>query len=99
MEKIITCPITRELFSDPVIAPDGQTYERFAIDEWLRVNKRSPLTNLYMERNLIPNITVRQMVSEYIASKNKKKSIKNKKIVSLPNFSENTFYQLLKQNT
>ena len=31
----LTCPITCELFIDPVIAADGTTYERSAIEEWM----------------------------------------------------------------
>eukprot|EP00193_Tetraselmis_chui_P006265 CAMPEP_0177759868 /NCGR_PEP_ID=MMETSP0491_2-20121128/4959_1 /TAXON_ID=63592 /ORGANISM="Tetraselmis chuii, Strain PLY429" /LENGTH=50 /DNA_ID=CAMNT_0019275721 /DNA_START=133 /DNA_END=282 /DNA_ORIENTATION=- len=29
------CPIVGEVFTDPVIAPDGNTYERSAILEWI----------------------------------------------------------------
>ena len=31
----ITCPITLEPFSDPVVAADGNIYEKQAIEEWL----------------------------------------------------------------
>ena len=36
----LTCPITRELMVDPVIAADEHTYERAAITTWLRTNNR-----------------------------------------------------------
>jgi hypothetical protein len=39
------CPITREPMEDPVICTDGHTYEREAIEMWLRNNSRSPKTN------------------------------------------------------
>ena len=40
------CPITRALMADPVIASDGHTYERQAIEEWLEQPfPRSPMTN------------------------------------------------------
>jgi hypothetical protein len=29
------CPITRKLMEDPVIAADGHTYSRSAIEEWI----------------------------------------------------------------
>ena len=29
------CPITQERFFDPVVAADGHTYERIAIERWL----------------------------------------------------------------
>ena len=38
------CPITQEVFVDPVIAPDGHTYERHAIKKWIKKNPISPQT-------------------------------------------------------
>jgi hypothetical protein len=38
------CPITFELIRKPVIDPDGRTYERDAISNWIRVNGKSPVT-------------------------------------------------------
>lgn len=42
--ETLTCPITLELFRDPVIAGDGHTYERKAIIKWLNMYGTSPLT-------------------------------------------------------
>ena len=40
------CPITQELFVDPVICADGNTYERSALEKWFNHGKRtSPTTN------------------------------------------------------
>jgi len=36
------CPLTRAVFSDPVKAPDGVTYEREAISMWLLRSRLSP---------------------------------------------------------
>merc|ERR1712232_492134 len=59
MEAFV-CPITRETMTDPVICADGHTYERTAIEHWLRNNSRSPKTNQHlMSRNLIPNHALR----------------------------------------
>ncbi|GMH69495.1 hypothetical protein TrRE_jg392, partial [Triparma retinervis] len=56
----IICPITRCPFDDPVIASDGFTYEREAIEQWLRGNNRSPQTNQMLpNRLLIPNKTLK----------------------------------------
>lgn len=38
------CPITQELMVDPVIAPDGNTFEREAILNWIRANGTNPVT-------------------------------------------------------
>lgn len=43
LSKNLTCPITHELFVEPVLAEDGNTYERGAIIQWLETNKKSPL--------------------------------------------------------
>jgi hypothetical protein len=59
------CPITLDLMTDPVIAPDGHTYERSAIENWLKINKTSPVTNLPLSsNNLIPNIALRSTIEE-----------------------------------
>lgn len=36
LEERLTCPIAQELLSDPVRAADGNTYERSAIERWMR---------------------------------------------------------------
>ena len=59
----IICPITRCPFDDPVIASDGFTYEREAIEQWLRGNNRSPQTNQMLpNRLLIPNKTLKSQL-------------------------------------
>ncbi|CAF2667641.1 unnamed protein product [Rotaria sp. Silwood2] len=50
----LRCPITHNVFQDPVICSDGHTYERQAITEWLRLHKKSPMTQQPM------NITTSQ---------------------------------------
>ncbi len=40
----LICPITWEIFRDPVIATDGHVYEREAITTWILQNGTSPLT-------------------------------------------------------
>jgi hypothetical protein len=31
----LSCPISFELMTDPVVADDGHTYQRYAIEEWI----------------------------------------------------------------
>ncbi len=57
------CPITLQVMRDPVIGPDGHTYERSAISEWLAYNDTSPVTRQRMQgTNLIPNIALRNLI-------------------------------------
>lgn len=59
--EAFVCPITHERLRDPVVAADGYTYERVAIESWLSRNSTSPLTNLELEdKVLIPNLTLAQ---------------------------------------
>mmetsp|Transcript_21603 Transcript_21603/g.46544 ORF Transcript_21603/g.46544 Transcript_21603/m.46544 type:complete len:271 (-) Transcript_21603:174-986(-) len=53
------CPITCELPIDPVIAEDGRTYERSAIEAHIHRQgdrTRSPMTNQPMGARLVPNL-------------------------------------------
>ena len=68
-EEGTICPITRIPFEDPVIASDGFTYEREAIEQWLRSNNRSPQTNQVLtSRILIPNRTLRSQLETTTAT-------------------------------
>eukprot|EP00966_Prymnesium_polylepis_P230158 5325641-Prymnesium_polylepis.1 len=60
------CPIIRELFTDPVVAADGFTYERSAIEHWLREHDSSPNTNVRLaHKELVPNVSLRILAKEY----------------------------------
>jgi hypothetical protein len=32
----LSCPISMQLMTDPVVADDGHTYERHAIEAWIK---------------------------------------------------------------
>jgi serine/threonine protein kinase len=65
----LLCPLTLDLFRDPVVAQDGHTYERNAIEEWIRKNGTSPLTRQPLSiQHLIPNITVKKIVDSFETS-------------------------------
>ena len=60
------CPITLQIMQDPVITADGHTYEREAIEEWLRTRTTSPSTGAPLpHRVLTPSIALRQLIAEY----------------------------------
>jgi hypothetical protein len=63
---IFFCPITHELMVDPVIDPDGNSYERHAIEDWLQQNGTSPITRAHLAAaDLRPNRALKQAIDEY----------------------------------
>lgn len=47
-----------------MIAADGFTYERSAIEAWLKNNDRSPMTNAVLpNKNLSPNIVIKNIIT------------------------------------
>ena len=62
MSSDLECPITGEMFVDPVSTMDGQTYERSAIERWFREGHRtSPATGGSLSSlTLIPNIAIKR---------------------------------------
>jgi hypothetical protein len=62
------CAITLGVMRDPVIAADGHTYERSAIEQWFVSNVSSPKTGLPLHStNLISNIALRNTIQEFFA--------------------------------
>lgn len=60
------CPITYEVMTDPVILSDGHTYERTAIEEWLRNHNTSPLSNRRVSlADAKPNYTLRAAIERW----------------------------------
>ena len=47
------CPLSKRVMKDPVIDPEGNTYEREAIERWLRVQASSPITNAYLSLEML----------------------------------------------
>jgi len=67
----LMCPITQEIMSDPVIAEDGHSYERLALQRWFDEQQRqgkpctSPVTNTELQRScMITNHALRIMIDE-----------------------------------
>ena len=58
------CSITCEVMSDPVMAADGYSYERVAIEQWLATGAgTSPKTNELLENEkLLPNKALKALI-------------------------------------
>ena len=63
----LICPITQELMTDPVFTMDGQTYERTAIEAWLKTHDTAPATGKRLpSKKLVDNLSARGMVRELL---------------------------------
>jgi hypothetical protein len=59
----LLCPISHEVFVDPVTARDGHTYERAAIERWLQGSSRSPVSSeVFTDFTLVQSHMARAMI-------------------------------------
>ncbi|CAF0990373.1 unnamed protein product [Rotaria sordida] len=80
------CPITRELMTDPVIDPDGNSYERSAIEDWLKQHSTSPITRTPLRLNdLRPNRALRESIEEYRNKQSSSNTITKSKPITIVN--------------
>ncbi|KAG9442581.1 hypothetical protein H6P81_018435 [Aristolochia fimbriata] len=66
--KDFVCPITSQLFNDPVTLETGQTYERTAIQEWLeRGNTTCPITRQNLSATALPktNYVLKRLITSW----------------------------------
>jgi hypothetical protein len=67
----LCCPITGDVMVDPYIYPDGYTYDKEAIQTWLRQHSVSPFTRQRMAvGDGMPNRAIKTMIDELHASPN-----------------------------
>ncbi|KAL9240365.1 hypothetical protein vseg_014594 [Gypsophila vaccaria] len=60
------CPILQAVMEDPCVASDGYTYDRKAIELWVKDNDTSPTTNFPLaNKNLIPNYSLLYAIMEW----------------------------------
>jgi len=66
------CPISLQLMTRAVVAGDGFSYQREALDKWILRNRRkrkplrSPMTNAPMAPFYTPSFTLRSMVGDFV---------------------------------
>ncbi|CAI5931917.1 unnamed protein product [Closterium sp. NIES-64] len=64
--KGLLCPINKKIMVEPVLAADGYTYEKAAIQMWLERADLSPITNEPMpHKHLMPNLVVRDLIADW----------------------------------
>lgn len=63
MELSFQCPITRSVMINPYIDQEGNSFEYSAIVEWLKYNKKSPITrNPLILSDLKPNRALKEII-------------------------------------
>ena len=68
--KEFLCPITLAIMRDPVIMSDGQTYERKAIEQALKVSPLSPITKKPISmKDARTNYALKSMISKFLDKK------------------------------
>ncbi|CAK9178413.1 unnamed protein product [Ilex paraguariensis] len=66
--KDFVCPITGQIFCDPVTLETGQTYERKAIQEWMkRGNTTCPITRQPLSASALPktNYVLKRLIASW----------------------------------
>lgn len=66
--KDFVCPITSNMFDDPVTLETGQTYERKAIEEWFnRGNSTCPITRQKLQNTQLPktNYVLKRLIASW----------------------------------
>ncbi|XP_074306398.1 U-box domain-containing protein 26-like [Silene latifolia] len=69
--ELFTCPISLELFSDPVTLSTGQTYDRSCILKWFAAgNLTCPVTMQKLhDLSLVPNHTLTHLIHQWLDAK------------------------------
>ncbi|KAM3328189.1 U-box domain-containing protein 25 [Capsicum galapagoense] len=65
---LFRCPISLDLFKDPVTLCTGQTYDRSSIEKWLSCgNSTCPVTMQKLhDSSIVPNTTLRHLIDRWI---------------------------------
>ncbi len=65
------CPISQEIMVDPVITPQGISYDRRSILDWLKKSNICPITKTNLsEKELITNYALKNTINDYIRKVN-----------------------------
>ena len=81
VQTIITCPLTLQIMSDPVVDTQGNTYERSAIETWIasQSSPTDPLNRQPISNVLIPNMAIRSLIQLYFPSAGGRRKLTKKK--------------------
>ena len=79
------CPISGDIMKDPVVDPEGNTYERNEIETWLTRIQTSPITRTILTKEqLSPNRALKEAIDKFLEV-NPAPLIKNLEIIDMKN--------------
>ncbi len=74
------CPINQTIMNDPVVTPYGITYERSAIEDWLKNNDTDPIAKKHLTKDmLVTNYALKSVIKEYLKQESQNEKIQTTK--------------------
>jgi len=83
----LICPITQQVFFEPVVADDGYIYEKDAIKEWIDMKQISPMTRESITEKVISVQFIKTMVHEYLT---KNPEMKARQYIGIKEFKKHS---------
>ena len=66
MKEELECPITDEIMKEPVVTPSGNSYEKKALQNWIKINQTSPKSVKPLNENQIyPNLLRGNVINKF----------------------------------
>ena len=65
LQDAFCCPITMEPMRSPVIVADGHTFERCALESWMRISTTNPMTGAPVSLKVYENISLRSAIRDW----------------------------------
>lgn len=67
INKNFLCPISQNIMIEPVIASDGYTYDKISLEKLFETSNVSPVTNVELNKEFIPNLLVLNLIKESLS--------------------------------
>ena len=65
LQNAFCCPITMELMRSPVTVADGHSFERCALESWMRINTTNPMTGAPVSLKVYENIFLKSAIRDW----------------------------------
>ena len=65
LQNAFCCPITMEPMKSPVVVADGHTFERCALESWMRINTTNPMTGAPVSLKVYENICLKSAIRDW----------------------------------